>query len=177
MLKVVVVFIALNIIACNKQSQETQLNSSRNNKGFAIYLAKDIDPNYEDSCTYCFELKLENLSDVPIVKMEDIQYYQWDTHTIFLTDEGFKKYMSLKVPLEGLPIILAINGEIIYGAWIWNVISSHGCDRIYAVQLPPFNNQKVIKLEFGLPEDNRYGEDSRNNAEIRDYFTNEGKLK
>ena len=50
-------------------------------------------------------------------------------HVYFDTVEGSKshnkvlKIEKLKIPLQGLPVAMVLNREIIYGFWFWNRLS------------------------------------------------------
>ncbi len=43
-----------------------------------------------------------------------------------------------------MPVALTLNGEVIYGFWLWNEYSSFGCDRVYTYP------KMYFKLQFGL---------------------------
>lgn len=118
----------------------------------------------EPKCEYCLSLKKENLFDKPLITDTDIKTFNWKNQQIVLTDRGHEKINALEIPLSGLPVALVHNGQIIYGFWFWNMISSYGCDRVYTY--PKFD----FELKFGLPSSNRYGVDPRFDNRIKPFF-------
>jgi hypothetical protein len=70
--------------------------------------------------------------------------------------------------LSGLAVTLTIDKEPIYGFWLWNPVSSFGCDGTFAFVYP---NSKNLTIEFGLPKDYAKGTDPRFNRKIKDYLT------
>ena len=64
-----------------------------------------------------------------------------------------------------MPVVLALNGEIIYGFWLWNDMSSFGCDRVYTYTYPKLD----FKIKFGLPQNNTFGNDPRFDERLKAY--------
>ncbi len=63
----------------------------------------------------------------PILTDSDIEQYCWDTQKVQLTDEGARRWDSqggYETPLNGLPILIEVDGQPRYGAMIWNLLSS-----------------------------------------------------
>ena len=66
----------------------------------------------------------------PILTESDIVEYCWATQRIQLTDEGALSWDSqggFQVPLNGLPLLVVVDGEPRYGAMLWNPASSLSC--------------------------------------------------
>ena len=51
------------------------------------------------------------------------------------------------IPLIGTGFVLRLNGQNVYGGWIWNMVSSFGCDRVWTFQIP---TDGQLQLNFGL---------------------------
>lgn len=138
----------------------------KTNKGLEIYQVNKPYPDFtkeEDGCRYCLDLKTEDLFTRPVITEVDIREFDWEKQRIELTDDARERINDLDIPLEGLPVALVLNGEIIYGFWFWNVISSFGCDRVYTYPTMDFS------LQFGLPSDNTYGDDPRFDHRLNKY--------
>lgn len=146
------------------------------NLGLEIYLVKHSFPDFtkervEDYCYYCFDPQKKDLFDTPLIKQNEIEYFDWDNQQIKLTNSGLKKIDSLKIPLQGLAVAMVLNGEPIYGFWFWNAVSSFGCDRVCAYPKLDF------KIEFGLPSNNTKGKDPRFNPILQDHLIKTGLIK
>ncbi len=137
--------------------------------GLEIYLVKRPFPDFSDKqrdnyCYYCIEPKEADLFPEPIITENDIEYFDWDNQQIKLNIHGKSKIDSLEIPLQGLAVAMVLNGKPIYGFWFWNIFSSFSCDRVYTY--PAFG----FKIEFGLPNDYKKGEDPRYNEELFEYL-------
>lgn len=65
-----------------------------------------------------------------IITESDIVEYCWATHRIQLTPEGAQNWDSLggfQAPLSGRPLLVVVDGEPLYGAMLWNPLSSQSC--------------------------------------------------
>ncbi|MFN8255713.1 MAG: hypothetical protein U0W24_08500 [Bacteroidales bacterium] len=101
----------------------------------------------QNLCVNYIDLENCEVNETPLLDKYDIDRFDWTSSKIYLTQSGIKKIKELKVPLKGLPFVIKLNGVIIYGAWLWNMVSSYGCDRVWTFQ-DPIKNE--LKLEFGL---------------------------
>jgi len=137
--------------------------------GLEIYRVKMSDSNsitQSSSCQYCFDPTKEDLFESPLLTDSDIESFDWNNQQIKLSKTGLKKISDLEIPLKGLPVVFVLNGEIIYGFWFWNMVSSFGCDRVFTYPKLDF------KIKFGLPPDNAYGNDPRFDQRLKNYLTN-----
>ena len=172
MKKVLLILIsAFNLNALNCQIQ-TDLNNlkdveiyifktdCRNEKSYNNFKTeaeqKEFSKKYENAseipqnlCAYYIDLENCELNETPFLDKYDIEGFDWTLSKIYLTQSGIKKIKEQKVPLQGLPFVIKLNGVVIYGAWLWNMESSFGCDRVWTFQDP---NKNELKLEFGLGE-------------------------
>lgn len=132
-------------------------------KGIEIYsLKKYENPNRE--CKNCFDIRKDYLSDMPILQKTDIAKFDWQNQQFILTSEGKKKLENLDIPLSGLPVVLVINDEPIYGFWFWTLESSFTCDRVFTFPKIDF------KLNFGLPSGYIFGADPRYDLRIENFL-------
>jgi len=149
MRKLIILIIFLSI-SCSSYKDEQEIE---------IYEAKisqsDILLMLKNDCKYCFDAKKIAKPHSPLLSKKEIKHFDYKNQTIYLTEKGKQKVKDLSIPLRGKPMILTLNGEIIYGFWFWNVLSSFVCDRVYTYPRMDF------KLEFGLPYESSYGEDPR----------------
>ncbi len=141
-------------------------------EGFAIYLTKqDIPPAQMEALGHV------NLTDQPIVSIQDIITYNAQTHEIKLTDEAFERIASLEVPVRGKSFMVCVDGAPIYWGAFWTPISSISFDGVTIWK--PYSSQgpTVITLQLGYPSSSFYGgEDPRNSPEILKSLEQAGKL-
>lgn len=95
---------------------------------------------------------------------KDFEKIDWINQQIQLTEKAKQKINNLNIPLQGLPVAMILNGEIIYGFWFWNEVSSFRCDRVYTYPTLDF------KIKFGLPSSNTFGNDPRFNERLKNYI-------
>jgi len=153
--------ITIAIIICALTRTEGQ--------GLEIYLVKHEFPDFtkehsDSSCYYCFEPIKVDLFDTALIKQSDIEFFDWNNQSIKLNDSGLKKIKNQKIPLQGLAVAITIDKEPIYGFWLWNIVSSFGCDWVYTYPEIGFN------IEFGLPMGHSKEIDPRYNHIIEDYL-------
>ncbi|MFT6709240.1 MAG: hypothetical protein ACJATF_004105 [Flavobacteriales bacterium] len=118
-----------------------------------------------DHCFYCFEPSKDNLYKGPLLLENDIANFDWEAQQIILTESAKAKVNKLHIPKKGLAVAFVLNGEPVYGFWLWTKSTSYGCDRVYAYPREDF------KLDFGLPKGFEYGEDPRFNTVLERYVT------
>jgi len=146
-------------------------NSSQG-EGFAIYLAKDDIPPLQMEA-----LSHVDITDQPIISMNDVITYNAQTHEIKLTANAFNRIFQLEVPVEGKSFMVCVNKGPMYWGAFWTPISSISFDGVTIWK--PYNSQElpIITLELGYPSSDFYGgEDPRNNAEILKSLEQAGKL-
>ena len=140
--------------------------------GLEIYQVKKTYPDFtkkdKPECYYCLDIKPKDLFDKPLLTEKDFQKFDWINQQIELTEKGKQKLKSLEIPLQGLPVAMVLNGELIYGFWFWSEVSSFGCDRVYT------NPTLDFKIKFGLPQSNTFGDDPRFDKRLEKYL-NENK--
>ena len=136
-------------------------------QGLSIYNAYHLSPDFTENanpnCYYCFEPNEDILYDYSLLSDYHIEKFDYENQQIILTELGRKIVENLEIPLLGLPVILTLNGEIIYGFWLWNYASSFGCDRVYTYPKIDF------KIKFGLPQNNTFGNDPRFDERLKEY--------
>lgn len=136
-------------------------------KGLAIYRAYEYFPDFtkedEPDCYYCIDVTDENLFDHTLISDWQIKNFDYENQKIELTESGKRQIEKLEIPLQGMPVVLTLDGEIIYGFWLWNNISSFGCDRVYSYPKIDF------KINFGLPQNNTFGTDPRFDERLKKY--------
>ena len=141
-------------------------------EGYAIYLTqKDISPSQMDAMSHV------ELSDQPIISVEDIITYNFQTHEMKLTSSAFDRIYELDVPVTGKSFMVCIDKESIYWGAFWTPISSLPFDGVTI--LKPYNTQeqKIIVLELGYPSSSFFdGEDPRNNTKVLESLEKAGKL-
>lgn len=121
-------------------------------------------------CNYCFKANKATLAEEPLLGIADIKGFDWNNQQLLLTVQGEQKVNAIKIPLPGVPVVFTIEGEPLYGFWLWNYVSSFGCDRVYTYA------QKGFYLKFGLPEGNTKGKDPRFNKKLKSYLSMAGLL-
>ncbi|MCX6008405.1 MAG: hypothetical protein NTZ34_14285 [Chloroflexi bacterium] len=146
--------------------------SAQGHEGFAVYLTKgDIPPAQMPALSHI------DITEQPVIGMDDITEYNANTHQITLTANAFDRISSLEVPVRGKSFVVCVDRKPIYWGAFWTPISSISFDGVTIWK--PFKSQepKIIKLDLGYPSSSFYGgEDPRNNAEVMESLEQAGKL-
>ena len=130
------------------------------NSGISIYKIKSYTNNLNDS----IDINKVELENEPLLTEEDILNFNWETQRIELTDSAKTRIKRLEIPLSGLPVAMVLNDEIVYGFWLWNVFSSHGCDWVYTFPILNF------EIKFGLPSNSNYRYDPHFDKKLEKYI-------
>ncbi len=144
--------------------------------GFGIYLLKD-----QMTAGQAQKLPL----DAPalgerIISTADIVSYTQATHEIELTPEAYARVQALyKLPVEvaGIPFIVCVGKERIYGGGFWTPLSSLSFDGVFINQ-PFAQDQHTIRIDLGYPSPLAFsGTDPRSDSRIFSALSQAGKLK
>jgi hypothetical protein len=149
------------------------------NENSYIYLNKKKSEQFAKEYTESEKIPLvfcKNYIDLENCKIEndaflshiDIEYYNWNEKTIYLTESGKKKLNKLIIPVQGTPYVIKVKEKVFYGAWLWYFASSEGCDRVYSMVNP---NTLKLKLNFGIGK-YKCGKDPRNNSRLLNALLN-----
>ena len=146
--------------------------SAPDHEGFAVYLTKgDIPPAQMPALSHI------DITEQPVIGMDDIISYNAKTHEITLTTNSYDRISSLEVPVRGKSFMVCVDRKPIYWGAFWTPISSISFDGVTIWK--PLNSQepKIIKLDLGYPSSSFYdGEDPRNNTEVMESLQQAGKL-
>lgn len=137
-------------------------------EAFELYLVADVQLTGPDLKNYA--LSELPLADDPIIVTQDIENYIWDVHAINLTQEAYKKILSVfsaGLPMSGVPFVVLSQGERIYAGAFWSLASSLTFDGVVILQpFDPTNQPLVISL--GYPTEETFtGEDPRNDPRLK----------
>lgn len=99
--------------------------NSSEREGFAIYLTKDDIPVSQMEA-----LSRVEIADTPLIGINDIEGYHWDTHDVELTVETYEKVSQLKVPTSGVSFVVCVDRQPIYWGAFWAMYSSSWFDGI-----------------------------------------------
>lgn len=143
---------------------------------FAIYLV-DLDQGMSAQDALQVDLDELELADTPILAIDDIISYDWETHAITLTDTAYERLAQLQVPIApGAPFVVCVGREPVYRGAFWASFSSASFDGI-AIVLPPVE-ELPIRIQLGYPESLGLftGEDLRSDPRILQALAETGKL-
>jgi len=139
----------------------------RGGGGFAIYLVDQAITAQEMLQADLGELRLE---EAPIISLDDIVAYDPATHEIQLTDSAYGKIGGLAVPVQGVPFVVCVGRERIYGGAFWASYSSLSYEGIVIDTLPAMTDDpdRTLRIELGYPESLELfvGEDLRSHPRI-----------
>ena len=90
-------------------------------EGFAIYLTAQKLSYDEVRQVPLSEIQL---ADEPLIALDDIVSYSWETHEIELTPEAYKRFNKVRVPTIGRIFIVCVDLEPIYWGVLWTSLSS-----------------------------------------------------
>jgi len=141
-------------------------------EGFAIYLTREnISPAKMETLSHI------ELSDQPIISLEDIITYNAQTHEMKITPSAFDRILKLDVPVEGKSFMVCINKEPVYWGAFWTPISSISFGGVTIWKPYYTQEQNILVLELGYPSSSFYGGvDPRNNSKILESLANTDKL-
>jgi hypothetical protein len=129
---------------------------------FGIFLVKTNQTDISES-------ELENH---PLITERDIVSYDWQTHTIFLTESGQKKITSAEV---GIPFVIVADGQRCYRGAFWSRIRSASYGEPV---IDVFQAGRTIQIQRAYPDASfAVGDDPRFDRRIRLALEAAGKLK
>jgi hypothetical protein len=131
---------------CRNENSYNNFKTEAEQKEFSNKY-KNVSDIPQHLCLYYIDIENCEMNETPFLDKNDIERFDWISSKIYLTQSGIKKINEQKVPLKGLPFVVKLNDVVIYGAWLWNLVSSFGCDQVWTFQYP---NKNELKLEFGL---------------------------
>ena len=140
---------------------------------FAIYLT---DPEIPPS-RLAIQSHLE-LAAEPILTVDDIISYVWDTHEITLTAAGLERLHALSVPTHGKSFVVCLDRQLIYAGAFWAAYSSQSFDGVVIDPIFATPERPVVQIQLGYPGPGFFrGEDPRSDARIRAALEGAGKLR
>jgi hypothetical protein len=168
-ISIIILFISSLIFSYSCKSQS-------NEKGLEIYVQNIPHPiltnENPEECYCCVELSKENLSIEPLISDNDIKSFDWKKQKLSLTESGIKKIFGLDFSehkSEGVPTVIALNGQPIYSLIIFPIGSSVACDRPFAYLQ---KDKDVLVIHFGVGKGEsefRFGEDPRFDKKLKEY--------
>jgi hypothetical protein len=119
------------------------------------------------------------LAEFPIISEDDLDSYDWDTHTLHLRDS-----IWLKIPRPrrsvGTPFVLVVDGTPIYVGAFWSRLSSFACPGPVIVSEYFGHDERdsihlAIRLGYGPPDEGF--PDPRNSEQLKKVLAELGKLR
>jgi hypothetical protein len=130
-------------------------------------------------------MKETNLSEIrleykPLLNVDDVVTYFWDTHEMQLTASASQRVARLarsRLSMGGLPFVVCAAGEPIYGGALWTSYSSATYDGI-VINVYPARFGQPLPIRLGYPTPEWFtGEDLRPDPRIYRSLEEAGKLK
>lgn len=124
-----------------------------------------------------FAIHLLEVSDEPLISIEDVVSYNPAGYELTLTEEAFARYKALDIPVSGLPFLVTVHDKVIYKGTFCTPISSLSNQGI-VIEASFLDQGPVLHFQLGYPEspDLFEGEDMRNAEDILEAFRSVGKL-
>ncbi len=141
---------------------------------FAIYLTCE-----ERSAGDLLSVPLADwkLASDPLLTSADLVSYNPQTFELKITESASIKISDLKIPVNGIPVVVMVGGERIYGGALWTPISSLSYEGIALMyNLNPQSPGFQINIGYPGMEAGQI-EDFRNDPRILDALKSAGKLK
>lgn len=141
---------------------------------FAIYLVKQEISLEQMKETNLGELEFEH---TPILSVDDIVTYDWETHEIQLTDSASERVTRLEGSmLGGLPFAVCVGGEPVYIGAFWTSYSSAVFDGT-VIDVYPAKFGQPVPIQLGYPSPEWFaGEDLRSDPRVFQSLEDAGKL-
>lgn len=162
----------------------------KRNYTIEFYLLKSLKPNLDTTkkLSAQFSVDIPDLEDTAFIKDHEILGCMFKKDTVKFEDSIFidnrqrfevpaavtKRINNLKIPLCcGRQFALVVNGEIVYSGYLWNFVSSWGCDGITA-----FAHDNRIDILRKLPDYDfaNDSEDPRRNSILFECLTKTNRL-
>ena len=145
-------------------------------KDFGIYLLRDDIPTDQFQAADLYDLEL---LDQPVISTADIISYTQATHAIELKQDAYQRIQDLfllPVDVDGMPFVVSVGGEPVYGGAFWTPASSLIFDGVTIME-PLASDSTIIRLELGYPTaEFASGLDPRSDARIIEALDAAGKL-
>jgi hypothetical protein len=146
-------------------------------KDLGIYLLRDEMSTEQFQATDLNDLELKDQS---VISTADIISYTRETHTIELEKEAYQRVQDLfhlPVDVDGMPFVVSVGGEPIYGGAFWTPASSLIFDGVTIME-PFADDNTLIRLELGYPTaDFAATRDPRSDPRIMEALEAAGKLR
>jgi hypothetical protein len=161
--------------AAQEEATPTHTVSERPGGVFDVYLVQDDISVGEMMDADVAQLQLE---ETPLLSIENLVAYHWDTHGMELTPSGAERLARLEPSLlGGLPFVLCAGGEPIYGGALWTSYSSATYPGI-VIDVYPASLGQPVPIRLGYPTPEWFtGEDLRSDARIYQELEEAGELK
>jgi len=133
---------------------------------FALYLVKAHDA----------EIAKTELESQPLLTEQDIVSYDWQTHTMTLTESGEKKFPAMKdMGTYGKEFVIVADGQRCYRGAFWHPASSVShSDPV----IETFHQGRAVQIQRAYPSDKfATGDDPRPDKRIRQVLEALGKIK
>ncbi|MDD5686931.1 MAG: hypothetical protein PHE88_03745 [Elusimicrobia bacterium] len=161
---------------------------------FAIYLSKSPESTWriiikpeDKGHPEAYEHRPENidldkiqLEDQPIIKEEDIVWYDIKNHDIKLSKSCFDNISKIKIPTSGRIFAVCVGKKRIYWGALWSSFSSMSFSGVVINIFPIINKKQadfIMTLELGYPSEGAFhGKDPRENSIIMKRLAKIGKL-
>jgi hypothetical protein len=145
-------------------------------RGFSIYLLADEVPATDLSVVDLNHLELQ---EEPILSIDDIIAYSRETHEIELTAEAYERIQqlfTLPVRVRGMPFVVCVGADRIYGGAFWTPASSISFDGVVICEPHDFE-RRVIRIALGYPCAEAFtGKDPRSDPRVLQSLEAAGKL-
>lgn len=164
------------LTGCNWSAMTSNSIPTNTVGAFSIYLVKQTMSAQQMMETDLSDLELE---EIPILSIDDIVAYSWETHEIELTTSAYERIAELHVPVTtGVPFVVCVGREPVYGGAFWVGYSSMSfrgivIDKLFATENHP------VRIQLGYPESPELfeGEDPRSDPRILQSLEAAGKLR
>jgi hypothetical protein len=142
---------------------------------FGVYLVEQDISVGEMMDANLAELQLE---ETPLLSIDDLVAYRWETHEMELTGSAAQRLARLESSLlGGLPFVVCAKGEPIYGGALWTSYSSATYPGI-VIDVYPASSGQPVPIQLGYPSPEWFtGEDLRSHPRISRALEEAGKLK
>jgi hypothetical protein len=161
------ILVAITAGGCTKPEQAA----------LGIYLLREEMSTGQFQAADLYDLEL---MDQPVISMADIISYTQATHAIELENDAYQRIQNLfliPVDVDGMPFVVSVSGEPIYGGAFWTPASSLIFDGVTIME-PLASDSTIIRLELGYPTAEVVsGIDPRSDARIMAALEAAGKLR
>ena len=101
-----------------------------------------------------------------LIASDEIRGYDPDAHAFSITTGAWERVQALRVPTNGIPFAVCLDGEPLYAGCLWTAFSSLSYDGV-VIQTLPLGREGELAVTLGYPGEGFFTwDDPRNDPRL-----------